>query len=170
MLPFNRNRPFMFLHRRGQLVRVAQEALNHRKCYVGENALKVDGYYGHQTESGVILFQRDKGFKETGCLTYDEYDALIGIGTLSLITRPNRSDLREDQSASKQDYFALHRITSWVNGVLQSSPTKIGLSAFLVLSMVFGVTKVMPEGYTIKVFIADLAEIFVASPSEESGE
>lgn len=159
VLSLSNDRPLLFLGRRGELVKAAQKLLNLHRYYLGGKKLDIDGYYGHQTAAAVRLFQRDHNLKETGKLTLDQFEVLIGECEINLIM-PAPSDVLNSQPDVPENHPLEHRLRV----VNQSLLIKSALSLGAVLLIAFTVTIAVKDSYSIRVGILNFIEFVFSAP------
>ena len=166
MFPFNKpDGPFLYQGKKGELVRVVQEALNHWNYSVDGEAVEVDGYYGPQTKIATQRFQKNNGRKPTGQLDYEAFELLIWPMKLRL--KKSQNDLLNESDHPVEASSSSASSTRWLAHFFQHPLSKTGFPIMVGLLLLCTMIVVTTSGYTTKLSIKDMWEFFL-SPSSEA--
>ena len=153
------NRPFLCKGKKGELVKVAQKALNRRKYYVDGEKLLVDGYYWQRTTAAVQRFQTANDLRPSGNLNLEDFELLIGPIGLEL-KQPQDSfpnHLLKDTSSSPGSQI-------WSPRIWRPLPLTMSLLLFAGI-IVFFTTR----GYETQLFFKNW-RLHLSPPSDTYGE
>ncbi|MEL7493689.1 MAG: peptidoglycan-binding domain-containing protein, partial [Cyanobacteria bacterium J06554_11] len=143
---------------RGQLVRIAQEALNQKQYYPDQECLVVDEFFGPQTKSSVKLFQRDNGLEPTGELSSEQFEILVSSYKLEL-SDPKKKRSSEALGTVNSSGSA-HTARSWLANALQSPRNKIFGFSIVVIVLSLSAVGLTQHGYGATITISEVIGVW----------